>query len=288
VYNNGNYERETICAEKWMRFIYENPAGGAPLRFLVKRKIISRVYGYYCRTPVSARGIPKFIKQYNVDMNGCKGPYKNYTAFFTREKTGLTYPAEPHLLGSPCEGLASAYTDINGAELIAAKGSHFSLAELFGNRELAEGYEGGSMLSIRLTPANYHRAHFFDEGEIISSKTIKGHLYSVSPLAVKRIAHLYCRNKRALTLFSSKNFGDVALVEVGATFVGSIVHCFENGDKVRRGQLFSYFLPGGSLLLAFFKKGMFTPEATLLEQTAKGFESRVKAGGVLGAGKRGQ
>jgi len=270
-----------------MRFIYENPVGGAPLRYLVKRKIISRLYGYYCRTPVSARGIPKFIERYNVDMDGCEGPYKNYTDFFTREKSGLTFPAERHLLGSPCEGLLSAYTDINGSELIAAKGSHFQLAELFGDKELAAGYEGGSMISIRLTPANYHRAHFFDDGEIVSSKNINGHLYSVSPLAVGRIARLYCRNKRTLILFASKNFGDVALVEVGATFVGSIVHCFENGDTVCRGQMGSYFLPGGSLLLAFFKKGEFMLADSFLEQSAKGFETKVKAGDVLGAGKRG-
>jgi phosphatidylserine decarboxylase len=285
VYNNGRYERETVCAEKWMRVIYDNPKRGAPLRFLVKRKIFSRVYGYYCRTRVSARGIPRFIKRYNVDMDGCKPSYKNYTAFFTREKTGLVFPSEPHLFGSPCEGLASAYADINGTELIAAKGCFFSLAELLGDAELAAGYEGGSMLSIRLTPANYHRAHFFDEGKIISSKIIKGHLYSVSPLAVRRVARLYCRNKRALIRFASKNFGEVALVEVGATFVGSIVHCFNDGDAVRRGQLGSYFLPGGSLLLIFFKKGKFTPNESLLEQTAKGFESRVKIGEVIGTGK---
>jgi phosphatidylserine decarboxylase len=266
-----------------MRLIYENPARGAPLRFFVKRKIVSHLYGYYCRTRASARGIPKFIKRYNVDMDGCQGPYKNYTAFFTREKAGLSFPEEPHLLGSPCEGLASAYTDIDGTNLIAAKGSYFPLAELLGSDELAAEYEGGSMLSIRLTPANYHRAHFFDGGRIVFSKTIKGHLYSVSPLAVRRIARLYCRNKRALTVFSSENFGDAALVEVGATFVGSIVHCFENGDTVSRGQLSSYFLPGGSLLLVFFKKGDFYPSQTLLEQTARGFETRVRIGEVLGS-----
>ena len=281
IYNGGQYERERICAEKWMRLIYEDPVGGAPLLFLAKRKVVSRIYGLYCRTPFSARQIPQFIKDNNVDMTGCKGRYKNFAEFFSREKSGVCFPEQPGVLGSPCEGMVSAYTDIDPQKLIAAKGSYFSLSELFHNDKLAKAYKGGSMVSIRLTPANYHRAHFFDDGVVTASKFIDGDLLSVSPLAVRRIARLYCLNKRALSVFASKNFGDVALVEVGATFVGSIVHCFEKGKPVRRGQQASYFLPGGSLLLMFFKKGEFTPGTSLLKQTAAGYETKIHIGQPL-------
>jgi phosphatidylserine decarboxylase len=142
------------------------------------------------------------------------------------------------------------------------------------------------MLSIRLTPANYHRVHFFDDGVITASKNLNGDLFSVNPLALKRIARLYCRNKRALTEFSSQNFGDAVLVEIGATFVGSIIHCFESGETVRRGQQASYFQPGGSLLLVFFKKNAFTPNECLLERTANGYETKVAVGEALGTGAR--
>jgi len=278
IYNNGQYERERICAENWMRLIYENPVGRAPLWFLARRKMLSRMYGLYCRTPLSARKIPKFIEKYQIDMTGCSGPYKSFTDFFVREKDDVSFPEEPDVLGSPCEGIASAYSDIDPEKLIAAKGSYFSLAELFDDEELANAYKGGAMVQIRLTPANYHRMHFFDEGAVTSSKIINGNLFSVSPLAVKRIARLYCLNKRALIQFSSQNFGDVAMVEVGATFVGSIVHCFENDKPVSRGELASFFLPGGSLLLMFFKKGAFTPSETLLKQTEAGYETRIRLG----------
>jgi phosphatidylserine decarboxylase len=120
--------------------------------------------------------------------------------------------------------------------------------------------------------------HFFDEGTITASHIINGDLFSVSPLAVGRIPRLYCRNKRAVIRFESKNFGDVVFVEVGATFVGSIVHCFKNGDHVKRGDMASYFKPGGSLLLIFFKKGMVNPGKHILEQTQKGFETLAKIG----------
>jgi len=284
VYNKGKYERELICAEKWMRLIYENPVGSATLLRLAKRKALSRLYGRYCRTRFSARKIPKFIEKNQIDMSGCEGPYKSFADFFSREKSGVAFPQEPAALGSPCEGLVSATADISPDGLIAAKGVTFSLAELFGDQTLAKGYQGGAMLRIRLTPFNYHRMHFFDDGKVTETRFLDGKLFSVSPLALKRVARLYCQNKRALVLFSSQNFGDVVIVEVGATFVGSIVHCFEEGESVRRGQQASYFLPGGSLVLMFFKKDAFVPDGTLLAQTLDGFETKTGIGDTLGKG----
>ena len=282
IYNGGQLEEERICPERWMRLIYENPLGGASLLWLVKRKAVSRIYGLYCRTPMSARAIPKFIDKYNIDMTGCNGPYKSFAQFFSREKENVDFPAEANTLGAPCEGLVSVFDDISPQQVIAAKGAHFSLAELFRDDDLARDYEGGTMVSIRLTPANYHRMHFFDDGVVTATRMIKGDLYSVSPLALNRVLRLYCRNKRALIQLSTENFGDVVLVEVGATFVGSIVHCFKDGQQVRRGDVASYFRPGGSLVLMFLKKGAFTPDGKLLDHTANGIETKIPIGEPLG------
>ena len=298
IYNSGQYERELICAEKWLRLIYESPIGSATLPHLFKRKALSRLYGMYCRTGFSARSISKFIRQNQIDMTGCEGSYKSFADFFAREKKGISFPVDTNQLGSPCEGFASIYTGILPEKLIAAKDSHFPLAELFGDEKLAEAYRGGIMLRVRLAPANYHRMHFFDDGMVTGSKFLNGDLFSVSPLAVRRIARLYCRNKRALILFSSQNYGDIVIVEVGATFVGSIVHCFgktgygsssvedslavENPLPVCRGQQASYFLPGGSLVLVFFKKNAFTPNNTLLEQSIAGYETKISVGDTVG------
>lgn len=282
VYNKGHYERERIVAEKWMRLIYDRPVVGATLLFFVKRKFFSRLYGIYCSTAFSARKIPKFIQENQIDMTGCEGPYKTFAEFFARERRGVVFPKEHGILFSPCEGLVSLRDDIDPKKMIAAKSHLISLDELFGDKELAEAYRGGLMIKIRLTPANYHRMHFFDDGIVNCSKFINGDLFSVSPLALRRIGQLYCRNKRALIQFSSKNFGDVTIVEVGATFVGSIVHCFKDGEPVSRGQQAGYFLPGGSLVLMFFKKGAFTPDETLIEQTIMGYETKVQLGEALG------
>lgn len=284
IYNEGRLETERICPERIMRLIYENPVGGASLLWLVKRKAISRLYGLYCRTPLSAKGIPQFIEKYGVDMTGCHGTYKNFAQFFAREKSGVQFPEEPYVLGSPCEGLVSVYANIETEQIIAVKGRHFSLEELFADAALAWEYTGGTMVSIRLTPANYHRIHFFDAGVVKSTRMIKGDLYSVSPLALNRVVKLYCRNKRALIQFSTENFGDVVLVEVGATFVGSIVHCFKEDQQVKRGEVASYFKPGGSLVLMFLKKGAFKPSNDLLMRTCDGIETKISIGKTLGEG----
>ena len=283
VYNNGQLEQERIVAERWMRLIYENPVGRASLLWWVKRKTISRIYGLYCRTPFSARKIPRFIKEHQIDMTGCDESYKNFAQFFSREKANVSFPEDPQVLGSPCEGMVSVSMDIAPEKLIAAKGAEFSLAELFGDKALAEDYRGGTMVRIRLTPSNYHRMHFFDDGVVTGAKFLKGDLYSVNPLAVDRVRRLYCRNKRALINFSSRHFGDVAMVEVGATFVGSIVHCFDVGEQVSRGQQASFFLPGGSLVLFFFKPGAFMPDEALIEQTNAGYETKSLIGHPLGS-----
>lgn len=282
IYNEGNLEQERICPERWMRLIYENPVGGASLLWLVKRKAVSRLYGLYCCTPMSARVIPKFIEKYNVDMEGCNGKYKNFAQFFSREKENVLFPEEQSSLGSPCEGLVSVFPEIKPDQVVAAKGASFSLTELFNDSALAKEYEGGTMVSIRLTPANYHRMHFFDNGVVTGTRMIKGDLYSVSPLALNRVVKLYCRNKRAIINFSTENFGDVVLVEVGATFVGSIVHCFKEGQEVKRGQVASYFKPGGSLVLMFIKRGLFVPNQELTLRTVQGYETKVSIGGPLG------
>lgn len=285
-YDNKQLVEEKIVAGNIMRLIYENPTGRATLPFLVKRKIFSHLYGAYCRTGHSAKKISTFIKDYNIDMTGCTGSYKNFAEFFSREKSGVLFPEnteESIPIGSPCEGLICVDDNIDPGNLIAAKGSYFPLNQLLGDSKLAESYRDGIMLKIRLTPTNYHRMHFFDDAKIEDIKFIDGHLYSVSPIALPHIANLYCQNKRAVVQLATKNFGDAIIVEVGATFVGSIVHLFKEGDYVKCGQQASYFLPGGSLVMIFFKKGAFVPDKALVSNTKEGFETKINIGIKVGA-----
>ncbi|MCL2363396.1 MAG: phosphatidylserine decarboxylase [Defluviitaleaceae bacterium] len=319
IHKNGETHPEKIVAEKWLRLIYDadNANQPASLASLISRKLLSRLYGAYCQTSHSRHLINSFLANNEVDLTGCAGSYENFAQFFAREKKGIVFPQDAQVLGSPCEGLASVYEDIDPNAMVAAKGCEYTLAELFGSaasntknrnhdshalktinendcpmmqkildencgERLAQRYRGGTCLRLRITPTDYHRMHFFDDGEVTDATFIDGDLHSVNPLAVAKIARLYCRNKRVRVQVATRNFGHVTLMEVGATFVGSIVHRFLVGDKARRGRQASYFLPGGSLVLAFFEKGAVNLDAGIVSRTAAGIETRVQVGDPIG------
>lgn len=281
LFNNGNYEKEEIVGEPLLRLIYENPVGRSSLLFLVRRKFVSQLYGAYCKTRFSARHATRQIEKYGIDMTGCKTDFASYAEFFSRERINVRFPDDPNTVGSPCECAASVETGLNIENLIAAKGYHYSLEDLVCDRELASKYKDGAMLRLRLSPNDYHRIHFFDNGPVLSERFIKGSLFSVNPIAVSNILRLYCRNKRAYFIQRTEHFGDVLFVEVGATMVGAIVHDFKVGNNALRGDTAGYFLPGGSLVLLFFEPGKYTPCDTLLSQSLSGFESKVVLGQPL-------
>ena len=92
------------------------------------------------------------------------------------------------------------------------------------------------MIRIRLAPQHYHHFHWFDGGVVQQVRDIKGQYYSVHPLALGRIAALYCQNKRRAVQVKTDQFGSVLLVEVGATMIGSILNPFSEGSAVKRGE----------------------------------------------------
>ena len=113
-------------------------------------------------------------------------------------------------------------------------------AELFGEahlpaeeQTLARTFAAGSMLISRLCPVDYHRFHFPVGGLPGPSQRIDGWLYSVSPIALRRNLRYLIANKREITVINSPEFGQVAMIEVGATNVGSIRQTFIDGRTVR-------------------------------------------------------
>jgi phosphatidylserine decarboxylase len=74
----------------------------------------------------------------------------------------------------------------------------------------------------RLRFSDYHRFHFFDDGEVLHSSGREGPLYSVDQSILD--TGLWIQNKSHLMRLKTKNFGDVLWLEVGATNVGSITN----------------------------------------------------------------
>jgi len=143
-------------------------------------------------------------------------------------------------------------------------------------------YNGGTCLIFRLCPTDYHRFHFIDDGVCSNTTKIKGHYYSVNPIALKSINKLFCQNKREWSIFHSDNFGDVIYMEVGATCVGSIIQSYSPNSKIKKGTEKGYFKFGGSTVILFFKKDTIKIDEDLLHQTQLGFETSVFMGEKIG------
>jgi phosphatidylserine decarboxylase len=114
------------------------------------------------------------------------------------------------------------------------------------------------------------------------SRLINGWLYSVSPVALRRNVRYLVENKREVTLVESAVFGTVAMIEVGATNVGSIRQSFVPGRAVAKGDEKGFFAFGGSCVITLFQRGRIRLDADLLAQSAESIETYAKMGDRLG------
>lgn len=282
-----SYEEEKVFGDKYIKWCYESPLGKNMTELIVKRKIISSIYGFYCDRALSKRKIPSFIKDYEINMQECiksENEFTSFNDFFSRKLKPEARPIDMNhsKLISPGDGRLFAYENINMDDLIQVKHLTYSLSELLCDDDIAKEYNGGTCLVLRLCPTDYHRFHFIDSGVPKKSKFINGNYYSVNPTALERIPKLYCQNKREWSIFKSDNFGEVIYVEVGATCVGSIIQTYTPEVKVKKGQEKGYFKFGGSTTILFFKKNVVKIDDDILNQTNLGFECKIQMGETIG------
>lgn len=289
VYNrkNNTYEIENVAGEKYINWSYSSPLGKGFLELLIKKKFFSKIYGSYSDTSLSKKKIAPFIKDFNIDMNICNeniSDFNSFNDFFIRtlNKDARPIHMDNNILPSPGDGRLFAFTDISINRLVQVKGINYSLSELIADNEIAKEYEGGICLVLRLCPTDYHRFHFVDSGIPLENNFIKGNYYSVNPIALERVAKLYCQNKREWSIFKSDNFGDIIHVEVGATCVGTIKQSYTHDKRVNKGDEKGYFKFGGSTTILFFKKDTIIIDEDILDQSALGFETKVLMGETIG------
>ena len=280
-------ETEQIYGERWLRWTYESALGRFALWLLVKRALVSRYYGWKMSWAASAHKILPFIIDYDLDVDAfAKKPFafKNFNEFFYR---ALKKDARPLAVGAqvailPADGRHLAVPALAATTGFYAKGQQFDLAAFLGEAALAEEFAGGSLLISRLCPVDYHRFHFPVSGVPGAARLINGWLYSVSPIALRQnLAYLW-ENKRMVTLVESPIFGRVAVVEIGATMVGSILQTFAPGHLVLKGEEKGLFKFGGSCVVTIFQRGKIIFDADLVAQSAQGLEVYAPMGDRLG------
>ena len=270
---------EKVAGEKWLIWLYTNPIGELSLHSLIKRKFVSSYYGELMDSPKSVDKIEPFVNEYDIDLSiAQKQEFSSFNDFFIRKLKPEARPinTDSNVVVSPADGKIMAYADINDQDFIV-KGYQFNIKEFLDDTALAEKYNDGSLIIVRVCPVDYHRFHFPVSGKVSSVTAIEGDYYSVNPIAVKKIIEVFCLNKREYVTISTREFGDVIMAEVGATMVGSIIQTYK-GDIAAIGEEKGYFKFGGSSVLLLFEKGKIRIDDDLLVNTTKDLETEVKMG----------
>lgn len=280
-------ETEAVYGEGPLRFVYESGPGRLALHALVKRALFSHWYGARMDRPASVAKIAPFLKRFDVDTREFADPvasFRTFNEFFYRRLKPSARPitADPDALALPADGRHLVLPDIAACADFFVKGVRFDLAALLDDADLARRYERGSLLISRLCPTDYHRFHFPCDGTPEAPKPIRGSLYSVSPIALMQRPSILWENKRCLTRMRTPAWGEVLLLEVGATCVGSIVHTAPAGRPVRKGDEKGYFRFGGSCFISVFEPGRLEFSTDLLEHSAAGREVYARMGDVAG------
>lgn len=264
-----------------LTFLYKTLPGRFFLKLLTTRAV-SKVCGAFLDSRPSALLINRFVRNNTINLNDYQlDGIKTFNQFFRRKiKEGYRpFDMEATHLCAPCDGLLSVW-NIHDGLIIPVKQSHYTVASLLKNEELAAEFNGGVCLVFRLCVDNYHRYSYADSGKKGPNIFIPGILHTVRPIALET-GPVFTENCREYTVIDSPVFGKLIQIEVGAMLVGRIVNLEGEGLAVR-GKEKGYFEYGGSTIILLLKKDSVQINSTLINNSLAGIESPVKMGEAIG------
>ena len=192
--------------------------------------------------------ITRISRHYGVNMAEAEQPdlgaYPSFNAFFTRALKPGARPIARGSLVSPADGRVSQLGAIRGDTLLQAKGHDFDLTALLaGDGDKAAVFRDGLFHTIYLSPKDYHRVHMPFAGRLESMVFVPGDLFSVSEATTQLVEGLFARNERVICHFET-DIGPMAVILVGAIFVGSMETVWHGEVRGRRGQPTSWVYQG--------------------------------------------
>jgi phosphatidylserine decarboxylase len=196
----------------------------------IPRRLVTRFMGWFSRieSPI-VRNLSIATWTFfagSLDLHEAKKTrFTSLHDCFVRELKDGARPIDdaPDVIVSPCDAIVGAFGQIDGTELIQAKGFPYTLEDLLGDARLVARYRDGVYVTLRLTSTMYHRFHAPFDCTVDEVLYISGDTWNVNPIALKRIERLFCKNERAViqtTLCGSRE--SVALVPVAAILVAGI------------------------------------------------------------------
>ena len=198
---------------------------------------IARRLAYSRNRAVKQWLIDTVTRKFGVNLAEAANPdptsYPTFNAFFTRAlKPGARVAdPDPRVLLMPADGKISECGHIGRTDegvlheeaghIFQAKGHGFTTAELLGDEDAAQAFDGGLYATVYLSPKDYHRVHMPWTGTLRETVHVPGRLFSVGPDAVGSVSRLFARNERLVCHFDT-DFGPMAMVMVGALLVSGV------------------------------------------------------------------
>ena len=195
----------------------------------IPRRLATRCIGWFSKIEnplVRSLSIGTWRLFADLDLSEAKKTrFKSMHDCFTRQLKEGARPIDrdPAVLVSPCDAIVGACGAIAGTELFQIKGSPYRLEELLRDAGLVAAYRNGCYATLRLTSSMYHRFHAPHDCQVERVTYISGDTWNVNPIALKRVAKLFCQNERAIIETRLAASGHkITLVPVAAILVASI------------------------------------------------------------------
>lgn len=264
-----------------LSFLYNTKIGRIILKPLVSTKTVSNISFFVLNSKISCLLIKPFIKKHDINMNDYElKKYKSFNDFFIRKiKPGKRKIIKKEdIFIAPCDSKLTVY-EIDSKLTFKVKNSLYDVSSLIKDEKIAKKFKGGYALVYRLSPEDYHRYYFIDDGIVLKNYKIAGFFHTVNPVVYDKFK-VFKENTRECTYIKTKNFSEVLYVEVGALLVGKI-----NNHKLlnfKKGEEKGYFMYGGSTVIILVKKDVVKIDDEIINNSKNEYETYVKLGDKIG------
>lgn len=223
------------------------PAWTAPVAAVLialPKVTLTVLSGRLLRSRLSRAFIPLYAAFYRIDLPSCDRPWRRYGSiaeFFSRPLPAgsRSCSASEEWIVSPVDGRVAEMGVVRSGRAIQVKGVEYEVAALLASD--AAMFEGGSYLTVYLSPGDYHRIHAPADATVQRMTHVPGTLFPVNRAGVHTIRGLYTKNERLITWFE-RGGQAFALAQVGSLIVGSVKSQWIPHVARRRRRAVSDFL----------------------------------------------
>ena len=227
----GNEFEQTTGQDELLAKLYGSTIGRGAMK-IASLPIFSKLMRFFLDGRLSSAFVLRFAERNDIDIFDFENrKYYSFNDFFIRKiKPGRRrVDRDKNVIITPSDGKISAYRITNSSEFVV-KNSVYTVGSLLRDSKLAERYNGGTAIIIRLSPDDYHRYCYCADGEKSRNRTIKGVLHTVNPIANKYLP-VYKENCREYCIIRTKNFGDIIQINSKSGLEGSKANFAYAGSK---------------------------------------------------------